>query len=156
MKNELTLNLKASEFEDFCEQICSQPEAYLQSYLYLNAIKELLLIAGSDTDSNQYIDRLMAEKRAQLIDSNVSYLVTALKQCNSAFIAVIHNLLERNDFYQVLQAALPELSDDDIRLLMVWSANWIKEAAQLQKENQQLDPQEYRAMLDIDKVLNPQ
>jgi len=156
MKNEQTLNIKVSEFDDVCDQICSQSRTPLQSYLSLNAIKELLLMADPETAPEHRINALISEKRTQLIDSNVPYLLTALKQCNSAFIAVIHNLLERNDFYQVLQTILPELSDDDIRLLMVWAANWVKEATQLLKEGQQLDQQEYLAMRDLDKVLNPQ
>jgi len=156
MKNELTITIKVSEFDDFYEQMCSESRTHLQSYLALNVLKELLLITDSETGSEGRINTLISEQRAQLIDSNVPYLLTALKQCNSAFIAVIHNLLERNDFYQVLQTVLPQLSDDDIRLLMVWSANWVKEAAQLLKEDQVLDQQEYLAMKDIDKVLNSQ
>jgi len=162
MKTEQTIQLciPAPVVTVFCDKLMDESVCDLQAYYSLRAIKSLLAANHVEIPDNKHLltmldEQVLVAEKKHLETSSV-FMLKGLKQCNAALLAMLHNLLDRNGFYHLFEKVIAELSDDDIRLLMVWSANWVKEAAQLSKENQLIDQQEYRAMMDLDKVLNPQ
>ena len=166
MKTEkrMRLEMTSSEFNIFCEKQIKSSASSIQVCHVLTVIESFVTACVKNEDDKEdyeinktQLKSLLESSREKMLEKNSRYLSVALKQCNASFLAMLHSSVERKVFYQLLQNVLPELNDDDIRLLMVWTANWVKEAEQLSQDNDEVvEADEYRVMMDLDRVLNSQ
>jgi len=168
----IKISIDASELESFCNKILKRSRNITKTHDALITLESFIAVFGRashGTKEYQLIEstiKAITEKsRELLLEKNTHDLIRSLKQCNVTALANIHTPLSRNGFYQILQTAIGELTDDDIRLLMLWSENWVKEARQLAEEasgypdardfiKAGINIEEFQAMSDIDRVLN--
>jgi hypothetical protein len=168
----INITINSSELDGFCQKILKRSRDINKTHDALITLESFISLFGrSSHGTEEYnliestIKSVTEISRLQLLEKNTHDLISALKQCNVVVLAAIHTPLSRNGFYQILQTAIAELSDDDIRLLMIWSSNWIKEATQLAGQasgypdalnfkEAGISIEEYQAMSDIDRVLN--
>jgi len=169
----LNLSINASDLENFCNKLLSRSRNIAKTHDALITLESFFSVFGKPAHGTEAylliestIKAITETSRQQLLDNSSSDLLLALRQCNIIALTVVHTSLSRNDFYQILQTVVGQLSDDDIRLLMVWSANWVKEAKQLLKEasgvsdamdfdKADISAEQFHAMTDLDRVLNP-
>jgi len=169
----ITLNINSTELEDFCQKLLNHSTDISKTHDALIALESFISVFGRASHGTkeyllieQTLNSITESSRQALLEKNTVDLIKILKQCNASALANIHTPLSRNGFYQILQLAIGELSDDDIRLLMIWSANWLKEARQLAQETSDypdapdfkkagISKKEFQAISDIDRVLNP-
>jgi len=170
----ITININSSDLEDFCQKLLKRSRDITKTHDALITLESFISLFGKASHgTNEYqviestIKTITENSRKAVLEKNTLELIKALKQCNADALAKIHTPLSRNGFYQILQVAIGELSDDDIRLAMIWSDNWLKEAKQLAEEasgypdamdfkKANISIEEFQAMSDIDRVLNPQ
>jgi len=168
----INITVNSSELEKFCNKLLQRSRDITKTHDALITLESFISVFGRPSHgTKEYqlvestIKSITETSRQQLLEKNTRDLINALRQCNVLALASVHTPLSRNGFYQILQIAIAELSDDDIRLLMVWSANWIKEARQLAEEasgypdamdfkKAGISIDEFQAMSDIDRVLN--
>ncbi len=168
----LNITVNAAELESFCQQLLKRSRDIGKAHDALITLEAFISVfATASQGSNEYqlikssMQSVTDKSRQQLLEKNTSDLTNALKQCNVVALASVHTPLSRNGFYQILQSAIKALSDDDIRLIMAWSANWLVEAKRLAREasgfpdamdfaKAGINIEEYHAMMDIDRVLN--
>ncbi|MCW9012973.1 MAG: hypothetical protein OQL06_04255 [Gammaproteobacteria bacterium] len=169
----INIKIDSAELEKFCQKLLKRSRDITKTHDALITLESFIAIFGQASHgTREYqaiestIKAITEISRQQLLEKNTRDLIRALKQCNVVALAAVHTPLSRNGFYQILQTAIAELSDDDIRLVMVWSANWLKEARQLAEEasgypdamdfkKAGISIEEFHAMSDIDRVLNP-
>jgi len=169
----LSLSMNASELESFCNQQLACTSDIAKTHEALTTLESFISVFGKPAHGTQAylliestIKSITEKSRQQLLEKSTADLLVSLKQCNIVALEAVHTSLSRNDFYQILQTVISELTDDDIRLLMVWSANWVKEAQQLLEEaggfpdamdfnKAAISAEQFHAMTDIDRVLNP-
>ena len=170
----ITINISCSELENFCQKLLSRSRDITKTHDALITLESFISLFANDSHgTKEYqlvestIKKITETSRQLVLEKNTHELIKALQQCNADRLAKIHTPLSRNGFYQILQVAIGELSDDDIRLAMIWSANWLKEAKQLAEEasgypdamdfnKAEISIEEFQAISDIDRVLNPQ
>ncbi|MCK4711221.1 MAG: hypothetical protein KAU21_21600 [Gammaproteobacteria bacterium] len=168
----INLTILSSELESFCQKLLSRSRDIAKTHDALITLESFISIFGRPAHgTKEYliiestIKAVTESSRQQLLDKSTADLLVALRQCNIVALTAVHTSLSRNGFYQILQNVISDLSDDDIRLLMVWSANWVKEAKQLAEEasgfpdaldfkKADISIEEFHAMNDIDRVLN--
>jgi len=168
----IKISIDASELESFCNKILKRSRNITKTHDALITLESFIAVFGRashGTKEYQLIEstiKAITEKsRELLLEKNTHDLIRSLKQCNVTALANIHTPLSRNGFYQILQTAISELTDDDIGLVMIWSGNWVKEARQLAEEasgypdamdfiKAGINIEEFQAMSDIDRVLN--
>ena len=168
----INVKINAIELEKFCQKLLSSSQDIAKTHDTLITLESFISIFGRpDHGTDEYkliestIKSITESSRQQLLKKNTADLLVSLRQCNVVALTVVHASLSRNDFYQTLQKVISDLSDDDIRLLMVWSANWVKEAKQLAEEasgfpdalgfkKADISINEFHAMSDLDRVLN--
>ena len=168
----INITISATELDKFCQKILKRSRDINKTHDALITLESFISLFGkSSHGTEQYqlientIKSITETSRQQLLEKNTQDLITALKQCNLIMLASIHTPLSRNGFYQILQTALSQLSDDDIRLLMVWSANWLTEVKKRAEEASGypdaldfkaagISIEQFQAMSDIDRVLN--
>jgi len=168
----ININISVSELENFCQQILSRSRDISKTHEALITLESFICIFGRPLHgTKEYeiiestIKKITESSRQLLLEKNTLDLIEALKQCNAKSLANIHTPLSRNGFYQILQTAIQTLTDDDIRLVMLWSANWMQEATELAQQasdypdamdfkKADISFEEYQAISDIDRVLN--
>lgn len=169
----LSLSINSSDLESFCNKLLADSRNIAKTHDALMTLSSFISAFGrpaQGTDSYLLIEstiKSITEKsHQQLLEKCRADLLLALKQCNIVGLTVVHTSVSRNGFYQIFQTVISELTDDDIRLLMVWSANWVKEAKQLLEaaggfsdamafNKAGISKEQFDAMTDIDRVLNP-
>lgn len=170
----IKITVNASELEIFCQKLIKRSRVIAQTHDALITLEVFISHFGrSSHGTKEYqvvestIKAITEISRSKLLEKNTYDLINALRQCSVITLASVHAPLSRNGFYQVLQAAIAELSDDDILLAMTWSANWVKEAKQLAEEasgypdamdfkKAGISIEEFQAMSDVDRVLGTQ
>ncbi len=173
-KNSINIRISADELQGFCQKLLKRSRDISKTHDALMTLESFISIFGhpsQGTEEYQIIEntihKITEYSREKLLKKYTLDLIAALKQCNASAIAAIHTPLPRNDFYQILQTAIEALSDDDIRLVMIWSANWIEEATRLAQEasddsddmdfnKADIPIEEFQAISDISRVLNPE
>jgi len=169
----ININIDRSELEDFCQKLLKRSRDITKTHDALITLESFITLFTKDshgTKEYQLIESSIKEitetSRKLVLEKNTHELIKALQHCNADSLAKIHTPLSRNGFYQILQTTIGELSDDDIRRVMIWSANWLKEAKQLAQQasgypdaldlnKAGISIEEFQAMSDIDRVLNP-
>ena len=169
----INISINSADLQNFCLNLikCSQNISKTHNALItLETFISTFSQSSHGTQEYQVIESTIKtitdQSRHTLLEKSTEDLIKALSQCNIIALTATHSSLSRNGFYQILQTTISQLSDDDIRLVMLWSANWIKEAKQLaQKASGYPDAmnflkagiriEEFQAMSDIDRVLNP-
>jgi len=172
-KKSINISIDADDLENFCQAILKRSRDITKTHDALITLESFISVFGRPSHgTNEYqliestIKTITEFSRQELLKKNTLDLIDALKLCNAKEIASIHTPLSRNGFYQILQTVVEKLTDDDIRLIMLWSANWIKEATEMaQKASGYPDAmdfkkagisiEEFQAISDIDRVLNP-
>jgi len=170
----ININISATELEKFCNKLIKRSRDIAKTHDALVTLESFItLYSQTSHGSKEYqqlesvIKSITDISREKLLNKNTDDLVAALKQCNVMLLAAIHTPLSRNGFYQILRVAITRLSDDDIRLIMYWSANWVKEAKEMAEQASGfpdamdfraagISIEEFQAMSDIDRVLNAQ
>lgn len=175
MSNNDFINIKVSadDLQDFCQKILKRSRDISKTHDALITLESFIAVFGRPSHgTNEYqiiestIKEITETSRQELLKKSTVDLIEALKLCNAKALAMIHTPLSRNGFYQILQTAIEALSDDDIRLVMLWSANWLKEASELAQKasgypdamdfrKAEISFEEFQAITDIDRVLNP-
>jgi len=168
----IKISISSTDLESFCNKLLKRSRDITKTHDALVTLESFISIFGQashGTNEYQLIDstikKITEKSRNLLLEKNTRDLITSLKQCNVASLTNIHTPLSRNGFYQILQIAISKLTDDDIRLVMIWSGNWVKEARQLAEEasgypdamdfkKAGISIEEFHAMSDIDRVLN--
>ena len=168
----ITISISAGDLQNFCNKLLKRSRDITKTHDALVTLESFISIFGQashGTKEYQLIEStikaITETSRELLLEKNTQDLIKSLKQCNITSLANIHTPLSRNGFYQILQTAISELTDDDIRLVMIWSGNWVKEAKQLAEEasgypdaldfkKAGISIEEFQAMSDIDRVLN--
>jgi len=168
----IKISISAIELESFCDKLLKRSRDITKTHDALITLESFIAVFGRashGTKEYQLIEstiKAITEKsRELLLEKNTLDLIKSLKQCNVTSLANIHTPLSRNGFYQILQTAISELTDDDIGLVMIWSGNWVKKARQLAEEasgypdamdfiKAGINIEEFQAMSDIDRVLN--
>jgi len=168
----ITINISSSELEDFCQELLKRSRDITKTHDALITLESFISLFGrASHGTKEYqviestIKAITENSQKAVLKKNTFELIKALKQCNADALAKIHTPLSRNGFYQILQVSIGELSDDDIRLLMIWSDNWLKEVKQLAQEASAypnamdfkkagISIEEFQAVSDIDRVLN--
>jgi len=168
----IKLSISSADLESFCQKLLKRSRDITKTHDALVTLESFISIFGQASHgTKEYeliettIKAITENSRKLLLEKNTRDLITSLKQCNITSLANIHTPLSRNGFYQILQTAISELTDDDIRLVMIWSGNWLKEARQLAEEasgypdamdfkKAGISIEEFQAMSDIDRVLN--
>jgi len=168
----ININIKATQLREFCDKLLKRSRDITKTHDALITLESFISVFAQPSHGTaEYkiiedtINRITESSRQAVLKKNTLDLILALKQCNAKLLASIHTPLSRNGFYQILQTAIEELSDDEIRLLMLWSANWIKEATELAQKasgypdamdfkQAEVSVEEYQAIKDIDRVLN--
>ena len=168
----ILLTINSDELESFCSKILSRSRDITKTHDALITLESFISIFGkSNHGTNNYkiiestIKDITEQSRQQLLQENTSKLVLALQNCDTKSLANIHTPLSRNGFYQILQTAISRLSDDEIRIIMIWTENWLKEAKQLAEEasgfpdamdlnKAEISFEEFQAISDIDRVVN--
>jgi len=174
MSDNISINIKieATQLKAFCDKLLKRSRDITKTHDALVTLESFIAVFGESSHGTpEYkiiedtINKITESSRHEVLKKNKFDLTLALKQCNAKLLASIHTPLSRNGFYQILQTAIEELSDDDIRLVMLWSANWIKEATELAQKasgypdamdfkKAEISVEEYQAIKDIDRVLN--
>ena len=172
--NSINISIDADELENFCQAILKRSRDITKTHDALITLESFISVFGRPSHgTKEYqlieatIKKITESSRQVLLKKNTLDLIDALKLCNARELASIHTPLSRNGFYQILQIAIEKLSDDDIRLVMLWSANWIKEATEMAQQasgypdamdfkKAEISIEEFQAISDIDRVLNPQ
>lgn len=170
----ISIKISTTELDDFCQKILQRSRDITKTHDALITLESFIAIFGRPahgTKEYQMIEstikRITEFSRQEMLKQNTLHLIEALKSCNAKLLASIHTPLSRNGFYQILQTAIEKLSDDDIRLTMLWSANWVKEARELAQQasgypdaldfkKAEISIEEFQAISDIDRVLNSQ
>ena len=168
----IDISIQADELEKFCQKLLRRSRDINKTHDSLVTLESFISIFGRACHgSEEYrliedtLKKITETSRQALLEKNTQDLIKALKQCNTTLLTSIHAPLSRNGFYQILQDAIRQLEDEDIRLLMLWSANWLREARQLAKEasgypdamdfiKAGIRIEEFQAISDIDRVLN--
>jgi len=168
----INISISSTDLESFCNKLLKRSRDITKTHDALVTLESFISIFGQASHgTNEYqliestIKTITEKSRALLLEKNTHDLVASLKQCNVISLANIHTPLSRNGFYEILQTAISKLTDDDIRLLMIWSGNWVKKARQLAEEasgypdamdfkTAGISIEEFQAMSDINKVLN--
>lgn len=169
----ITININSSDLEDFCKKLLKRSRDITKTHDALITLESFISLFGrASHGTKEYqliestIKTITETSRQAVLEKNTHGLTKALKQCDANTLASIHTPLSRNGFYQILQVAISQLTDDDIRLVMIWSENWLKEAKQLAEEasgypdaldfkKADISIEEFQAISDIDRVLNP-
>ncbi len=172
-KASINITIDTTKLKEFCDQLLKRSRDITKTHDALITLESFISIFGRvhhGTTEYQIIEQTINEiteySRQKVLEKNTLDLVSALKQCNPKLLAAIHTPLSRNGFYHILQIAIESISDDDIRLLMIWSANWLKEATELAQQasgypdamdfkKAEISFEEYQAIKDIDRVINP-
>jgi len=168
----IKLSISSTDLDIFCNQLLKRSRDITKTHDALVTLESFISIFSQDSHAtNEYqliestIKKITEKSRNLLLEKNTQDLVKSLQQCNVASLTNIHTPLSRNGFYQILQIAISKLTDDDIRLLMIWSENWVKEAKQLAEDasgypdamdfkKAGISIEEFHAMNDINRVLN--
>ena len=168
----ININIKADALKDFCDKLLRRSRDISKTHDALITLESFIAVFGRPSHGTvEYnliestIKKITESSRQQLLTQCTKDLIMALKECDIKSLTHIHTPLSRNGFYQILQTAIQQLSDDEIRLIMVWSKNWVTEATQLAEEasgypdamdfkKANISIDEYQAMSDIDRVLN--
>jgi len=172
-KKSINISIDADDLESFCQALLKRSRDTTKTHDALITLESFISVFARPchgTKEYQLIEATIKKitefSRQELLKQNSLDLVEALKLCNAGTIASIHTPLSRNGFYQILQTAIEKLTDDDIRLVMLWSANWIKEATEMAQKasgypdamdfkKAEISIEEFQAINDIDRVLNP-
>lgn len=175
MTDSLAINIQidSADLESFCQKVLKRSRDITKTHDALITLESFISVFGQachGTKEYQLVEStikaITETSRLAVLEKNTHELIKALKQCNANALARIHTPLSRNGFYQILQVAIAQLTDDDIRLVMIWSENWLKEARQLAEEasgypdaldfkKADISIEEFQAISDIDRVLNP-
>lgn len=174
MTDSHSINIKISttELQDFCNLILKRSRDITKTHDALITLESFISIFARPAHGTvEYaaieasIKEITEASRKRLLEKYTQELINSLKRCNISGLTLVHTPLSRNGFYQILQQAIQQLSDDDIRLVMLWSENWLNEAKERgQKASGYPDAmnfkkagisiEEFQAMSDIDRVLN--
>ena len=168
----ISISFNANQLTGFCEKLVSRSCNLTKTHDTLLTLESFISVFGRPAhNTSQFahiqaaIKSIIESSRQLLLEQYTVDLLVALQQCNAKALAGVHTPLSRNEFYQILKTAISQLNDDDIRLVMIWSANWIQEAKRLSEEiggntdamnfNQaDISSEEFQAISDIDRVLN--
>ena len=169
----IKITINSEDLESFCQKILKRSRDITKTHDALITLESFISVFGhSSHGTKEYqliedtIKNITEFSRQKLLEKNTIDLIEALKLCNAKSLALIHTPLSRNGFYQILQVAIEKLTDDDIRLVMLWSDNWVKEASELAQKasgypdamdfiKADISIEEFQAISDIDRVLNP-
>ena len=172
-KSEITLSLNAEKLEEFCQKLLKRSRDITKTHDALVTLESFItLFSRSSHGTKEYqiiedtISKITEYSRQELLKKSTTDLINALKLCDAKSITSIHTPLSRNGFYQILQTSIENLSDDDIRLVMIWSDNWVKEATEMAEQASDypdapdfnkagISIESFQAISDIDRVLNP-
>jgi len=175
MSNNTSINITvdADKLNDFCQKLLERSRDISKTHDALITLETFISVFGRPSHGTaEYktiedtINKITEFSRQALLKKSTSELIDALKLCDAKSITSIHTPLSRNGFYTILQTSIENLSDDDIRLLMLWSGNWVKEATEMAEEasgfpdsmnfkKAGISIEEFHAISDIDRVLNP-
>ena len=168
----IKISISSADLQSFCNKLLKRSRDITKTHDALVTLESFISIFGQACHgTKEYaliestIQAITEKSRVLLLEKNTLELIKSLKQCNVSSLANIHTPLSRNGFYEILQTAIADLTDDDIRLVMIWSENWVKEARQLAEEasgypdamdfkTAGISINEFHAMSDIDRVLN--
>jgi len=168
------ISISTSELQKFYQDQLDQSRDIHKTHhalITLSAFISTFGLAAQDAESYQEIVSTITsvtdKSRQMQRQKSAEELVVALRQCNTGALTAVHTSLRGHDFYSVLQTAITELSDDDIRLVMIWSDNWVKEAKEMATEASEnpdimnfsradIKTEEFQAISDIDRIFNPQ
>jgi len=175
MSNNTSINITvdADKLKEFCQQLLKRSRDINKTHDALITLETFISVfARPSHGTAEYkiiedtINKITEFSRQELLKKSTSELINALKLCDAKSITSIHTPLSRNGFYQILQTSIENLTDDDIRLVMLWSGNWLKEATEMAEEasgypdsmdfkKAGIRIEEFQAISDIDRVLNP-
>jgi len=168
----INIAIDSSELDKFCHKLLDRSHDIAKTHDALVTLETFISLfarpAHGTTEYNEIESVLHVvtdESRKKLLEKNTIELIAGLRQCDVVRIASIHTPLSRNGFYEILKVAIGKLSDDEIRLLMAWTQNWVKEVTSLAQEasgypdamdfnKSGLSIEEFQAMSDIDRVIN--
>lgn len=168
----IKIPVNATDLQSFCNKLLKRSRDITKTHDALITLESFIAVfAQASHGTKEYaliestIKKITEKSRELVLEKNTKDLINALKQCNVSTLANIHTPLSRNGFYKILQTAITQLTDDDIRLIMIWSENWVKEAKQLAEEasgypdamdfkTAGISIEEFQAMSDINRVLN--
>ena len=168
----LNITVDASKLDDFCNKLLKRSRDINKTHDALITLESFISVFGRPSHGTREYQQIESTiksitevSRQKLLEKNTIDLIKALKLCNIVALAAVHTPLSRNGFYQILQNSISELCDDEIRQIMVWSANWLKEAKYLAEKasgypdamdfiKAGISIEEFQAMSDIDRVLN--
>ena len=168
----IDISVDVKSLEDFCKKLLKRSRDINKTHDALITLESFITLFSQKhhgTKEYQLIENTLKSitenSRQLLLEKNTQVLISTLKQCDAKALAAVHTPLSRNGFYQILQVAIEQLSDEEISLLMIWTANWVKEARQLAEaaseypdamdfKKANISFEEYQALSDIDRVLN--
>ena len=170
----ISISISPDQLTGFCENLLSGSSDITKTHEALLTLASFISEFSQPAQGARQFEQIEAtlksfteSSRQLVLEQYTIDLIAALKQCDAKALARVHTALSHTDFYQILQPAIRQLSDDDIRLVMIWSANWMKEAKQLGENisgsTDAIDfnltairVEEFQAISDIDRVLNGQ
>ncbi len=172
--NTITLSITPDELERFCQKLLGRSRDITKTHDALVTLESFIAMFGRDSQGtaarqsiDQSLQKITEQSRQGVLEKSTQELEQAIRHCNVQAVANVHTPLSRNGFYEILKLVIADLCDDEIRLLMVWSGNWVKEARQIAQQASEYPDapdfkkagirlEEFQAMSDIDRVLNPE
>ncbi len=172
-KGSIELQLSPQELESFCQVLLDKSRDIAKTHAALQTLESFVLQFSRLKNNNDgrygelksALNSVLEKSHHRLLQQSACELYRALTACDVVALAVVHMSLSRNDFYTILKEVIGDLSDDEIRVIMVWSSHWVHEARKLVADISG-DPdsedfsaagvrvEEFRAINAIDRVLN--
>ncbi|MDH5393396.1 MAG: hypothetical protein OEY11_09445 [Gammaproteobacteria bacterium] len=156
----LLVTIKAEQLERFCQQLMADSRDVVSAHAALSGLERFISVHRQhDAGSAEYtsvvscLRSAIALSQQQVLDKNTADLLVAFRQCNILALTAVHAMNSENDFLQSLTNVIAQLSDDEIRLVMLWSENWMKEARQL-ADTSELNKQQLNSMSVVDRLFN--
>ncbi|MDH5517461.1 MAG: hypothetical protein OEY36_06540 [Gammaproteobacteria bacterium] len=144
---------------DFCQRLMAESEDVFATAAAMSALELFITEYAEQADNADELKRILSvitvtkeSCHQQMQEKYRQDMLAAIRQCNIVGLTASFAVQPREGFLQLLQQLIAELSDDDIRLLMLWSENWIKEAGQL--PNDEINQDQLSCMQLIDRLFN--
>lgn len=155
-----TLTIDINEIEHFCQRLMSESRCAETALAALQGVELFVTAHAQVSDDNaeyqsilSFIAASIKQCHQQVLEKHRQDVLQAIKQCNIAALAIVFSSQSRHNFLQIIHQVIADLSDDEIALLMLWSENWMKEAAQLTADSE-INQHQLNCMRIIDRVFN--
>lgn len=168
METEFILSFSPRQLTQYCEQLAQRSidiRHNHQSLLDLKTFIEQFSDEASSLLSQSSFHNILESLSNQVELQNIKDLTQALQQCDLTRLVFLHRAVNRKTFYHILEKTIALLTDDEIRLVMVWTSNWMAESTNLLEQHSHdithpafdkagIVKADYEAMAAIDMVLN--